>query len=110
MAAEGKLPMRRGTAEAPDRFVEEWSELRLGVTGKVRISQFYGADVVAQIVAGMDRVDRWGFGAGQGALVTKVYGLKVIPEILKRFLDGRLSAEEAARKMEERVTALSAGD
>jgi multiple sugar transport system substrate-binding protein len=110
MAAEGKLPMRRGTAEAPDRFVEEWSQLRLGVTGGVRISQFYGDDVVAQIVAGMDRVDRWGFGAGQGALVTKVYGLKVIPEILKRFLEGRLSAEEAARKMEERVTALGVGD
>ena len=44
-----------------------------------------------------------GLGVGQGALVAKLYGLKVTPEILKRFLDGRLSAEQAARKMEERV-------
>jgi multiple sugar transport system substrate-binding protein len=106
MAAEGKLPVRRGTPEAPNRFVEEWGDLKLGVTGDVKISQFYGADVVQQIVAGMDRFDRWGFEAGQGALVAKVYGLKIIPEILKRFLDGELSAEQASRKMDERIKSL----
>ena len=106
MAAEGKLPVRRGTPEAPNRFVEEWSDLKLGVTGDVKISQFYGADVVQQIVAGMDRFDRWGFETGQGALVAKIYGLKIIPEILKRFLDGELSAEQAARKMDEKIKSL----
>ncbi len=106
MAAEGKLPVRRGTREAPNRFVDEWSNLKLRVAGDVRIAQFYGVDVVEQIVAGMDRCDRWGFGVGRGALVAKVYGLKIIPEILKLFLDGELSVEQAARKMEEKVEGL----
>ncbi len=110
MAAEGKLPVRRGTPEAPNRFVEEWSDLKLGVTGDVKISQYYGADVVQQIVAGMDRFDRWGFEAGQGALVARIYALKIIPKILKRFLDGDITAEQAARKMDQRLKTLWDGD
>jgi multiple sugar transport system substrate-binding protein len=54
-------------------------------------------------MAGMEHFDRWGFAEGKGALVSKIYGTKAIPEILKRFLDGELTAKEAAEKMNERV-------
>ncbi|MBE9572502.1 MAG: hypothetical protein IMF11_17900, partial [Proteobacteria bacterium] len=43
---------------------------------------------------------------GKGALISKIYGTKIIPEILKRFLDGELNAKQAARMMDARVKAL----
>ncbi|MFQ6034088.1 MAG: hypothetical protein ACE5KR_04430 [Candidatus Bipolaricaulia bacterium] len=76
------------------------------MTARAKISSFYGTEVVETIIAGVDGFDRWGFTEGKGALIAKIYGTKVIPEILKRFLDGELSAEEAARAMDERVKAL----
>jgi multiple sugar transport system substrate-binding protein len=62
--------------------------------------------VVESLVAGVEGFDRWGFAAGKGALVSKIYGTKVIPEILKRYLDGEISAAEAARMMDDRVKGL----
>ncbi|MFO7459192.1 MAG: extracellular solute-binding protein [Desulfatiglandales bacterium] len=106
MAAEGKLPVRKGTPEAPNRFVEGWMNLEIGVTTRAKISEFYGMDVVNALVAGADRFDRWGFAEGKGVLVSKLYGTKVIPEILKRFLDGELTAKQAAEMMDQRVKAM----
>ena len=65
--------------------------------------------VAKSMTASVDGLDRWGLGGvggARGALVSKIYGTKIIPEILKRFLDGELNAEEAARLMNERVRAL----
>jgi len=106
MAAEGKLPMRKGTRKDPNRFIDGWMSLEFGVTTRAKISEFYGMDVVKSIVAGVEGFDRWGFAEGKGALISKIYGTKVIPEILKRFLDGELSAKQAARMMDKRVKAL----
>lgn len=106
MAPEGKLPVRKGTRGEANRFIDGWMELEFGVTARAKISEFYGMDVVKAIVDGVDGFDRWGFAKGKGALVSKIYGTKVIPEILKRFLDGELSANQAARMMEERVKSL----
>jgi multiple sugar transport system substrate-binding protein len=106
MAAEGKLPVRKGTREEPNRFIDGWMDLEFGVTTRAKISQFYGMDVVKTIIAGLDGFDRWGFAKGKGALISKIYGTKVIPEILKRFLDGEVSATQAARIIDERVKGL----
>jgi multiple sugar transport system substrate-binding protein len=106
MAAEGKLPVRRGTSQNPNRFVEGWMGLEFGVTTRARISEYYGPDVAKAILAGAERFDRWGFAEGKGALVSKIYGTKAIPEILKRFLDGDLTAKQAAERMDERVKGL----
>ena len=106
MAAEGKLSVRKGTRGEPNRFIDGWKELEFGVTSRAKISEFYGMDVVKAIVDGVDGFDRWGFAKGKGALISKIYGTKVITEILKRFLDGELSARQAARMMDDRVKAL----
>ncbi len=109
MAPEGKLPVRRGTPQQPNRFVEGWMDLEFGVTTRARISQYYGPEVAKTILAGVDRLDRWGFAEGKGALISRIYGTKAIPEILKRFLDGELTTRQAAERMHERVKALSDG-
>jgi len=106
MAAEGKLPVRKGTPEEPNRFIEGWTDLEFGVTTRAKISRFYGMDVVNSIVGGVEGFDRWGFAEGKGALVSKIYGTKVVPEVLKRYLDGELTATQAAAMMDERVKAL----
>ena len=106
MAAEGKLPVRKGSAQQPDEFIKGWRQLEFGVTSRARISEFYGPQAVETIIAGVDGFDRWGFAAGKGALVAKIYGTKIIPKILKRFLDGEMNASEAARLMDEKVKAL----
>jgi multiple sugar transport system substrate-binding protein len=106
MAAEGKLPVRKGTQEDATRFVKGWMDLEFGVTTRAKISEFYGMDVVKSIVAGVDGFNRWGFAEGKGALVSKIYGTKIVPEILKRFLDGELTSEKTAQTLQERVKAL----
>jgi multiple sugar transport system substrate-binding protein len=106
MAAEGKLPIRKGTIDEPNRFIDGWMELEFGVTTRAKISQFYGMDVAKTIIGGVEGFNRWGFAKGKGALVSKIYGTKVIPEILKRFIDGDFSASQAARMMDKKVKAL----
>jgi multiple sugar transport system substrate-binding protein len=106
MAAEGKLPLRKGIKDEPNRYIKGWMELEFGVTTRAKISEFYGRGVVKTIMSGLDGFDRWGFSEGKGALVFKIYQTKVIPEILKRFLDDELSAEQAAEMMDRRVKAL----
>ncbi|MBN2033580.1 MAG: extracellular solute-binding protein [Deltaproteobacteria bacterium] len=106
MAAEGKLPVRKGTPDHPKRFVEGWVDLEFGVTTRAKISRFYGADVVHAIMAGADTFDRWGFAEGKGSLIFKIYGTKVIPEILKRFLDGEITEKQAVEMMDKRVKAM----
>jgi multiple sugar transport system substrate-binding protein len=103
MAAEGKLPVRRGTQVDPRRFVNGWIQLGFGVTTRTKISEFYGREVADTLMAGVETFDRWGFSEGRGALVAKIYGTKVIPEILKRLLEEELTPSQAAELMEQRV-------
>jgi len=106
MAPEGKLPVRKGTRDEPNRFINGWIELEFGVTTSAKISEFYGLDVVKTIVDGVEGFDRWGFIEGKGNLISKIYETKIIPEILKRFLDGELNAKQAALMMDRQVKAL----
>ena len=106
MAPEGKMPMRKGTPDVPDRFIEGWKELEIGKTVRAKISEFYGTDTVKSILSGVEGFDRWGFAAGKGMLISKIYGTRIIPKVLKRFLDGELSAKQAAVLMDNKVKAL----
>ncbi|HDR16574.1 MAG TPA: extracellular solute-binding protein, partial [Desulfobacteraceae bacterium] len=103
IAAEGKLPLRKGTPERPDFFVEGWINLEFGGASGARISRFYGMDVVRAIVDGADNFDRWGFKEGKGPLIFKIYRTKVISEVIKRFLDNEITATEAAEMMDRLV-------
>ncbi|HDZ90333.1 MAG TPA: extracellular solute-binding protein [Deltaproteobacteria bacterium] len=105
MAPEGKLPVRRGTRGEPECFLRGWMDLEMGLSNRVTISRLYGTSVARGMTAGLDRLDRWGL-KSKSVLISTIYGTKVIPRILKRFLDGEINAEEAARLMNQGVKAL----
>jgi multiple sugar transport system substrate-binding protein len=106
MASEGKLPLRKGTSKQSDLFVEGWMNLEFGGASGARISGFYGMDVAKAIVDGADHFDRWGFQKGKGPLLFKLYRTKVIPEIIKQFLDDEITATRTAEIMDTRVKGL----
>jgi multiple sugar transport system substrate-binding protein len=106
MAPEGKLPLRRGTPQDAKAFIKAWKELEFGVTKRARISSFYGPETVSAILKGADDFDRWGFKADKGYLMAQIYGSKLIPRILKRFLDGELTAAQTALLMDQKVKEL----
>ncbi|WP_052515508.1 ABC transporter substrate-binding protein [Dethiosulfatarculus sandiegensis] len=107
MAPEGKLPLRKGTPQDADAFIKAWKELEFGVTRRAKISSFYGPETVSAILKGADDFDRWGFKAGKGYLMAQIYGSKLIARVLKQFLDGELTAPQAAALMDQKVKELN---
>ncbi len=106
MAAHGKFPVRSGTVEQPNLFIEGWSNLEIGVDRFAPLSDFFEDEVIDAIVAGLETGSRWGFAQGEGALLGRVYGTRIMSELVRDFLDGRRDAEETARVLQERVNAL----
>ena len=106
MAAEGKFPVRSGTPEEPNRFVEGWALLEVGVSDRAPLGSFYSASVIDDLVAGLETGDRWAFRQGQGGLVTSLYGTRVMSEAIRRYLDGELTAEATAALIQLEVESL----
>ncbi len=106
MAPEGLFPVRSGTADAPNEYVEGWQNLDVGVDRKAPLADFYPQEVIDNLLAGLEVGDRWGFSQGQGALVSELYGTRVMTEVVRQFTDGELTAEETAAQLQERVSAL----
>ena len=106
MAPEGLFPVRSGTADAPNEFIDGWQNLDVGVDRKAPLADFYPQEVIDNLLAGLEVGDRWGFSQGQGALVSELYGTRVMTEVVREFTDGELTAEETAAQLQERVSAL----
>ncbi len=106
MAAHAKFPVRRGTLEQPNLYAEGWSNLKIGVDRFQPMSDFFSADVIDSMVEGLETGSRWGFAQGQGALVGRLYGTRIMSELVRDFLDGRRTADETATTIQQRVNAL----
>jgi multiple sugar transport system substrate-binding protein len=106
MAAEGKFPVRAGTTDEPARFLDGWAGLEVGVDRRAPLGDFYSADVIADLVAGLETGNRWGFPQGEGVLVARLYGTRIMSELVRDFLDGDRTAEETAELLQSRVVAL----
>ncbi len=97
---EGKFPMRRGTSAGSTEFIDGWKALETGVDRKAKLADFYGDDIINQLVEGSSSFDRWGFNQGAGELVTAIYSSLPVPQAVRDVLDGSLTAEEAAEEMQ----------
>ncbi len=103
VSVEGKFPMRRGTPDEPNKFIDGWKQLETGVDRKAKLGDIYGDEVINTLIQGAGSFDRWGFKQGKGALVTAVYESLVVPRTLREVLDGNLTPEEAAAEMQAAV-------
>jgi multiple sugar transport system substrate-binding protein len=106
MAPEGLFPARSGTADDPAAFVDGWSQLDVGVDRRASLQDLYGEDVVNDIVEGLSVANRWAYGQGEGALLSRLYGTRVMAELVRSYLDDERSAEETAELLQQRVSAL----
>ena len=106
IAPEGKFPVRRGTQEDPEAFVDAWSQLDVGVDRRAPLSELYDAAMIDEIVAGLDTAQRWGADDGQLALASKIVNSQVVNRLVREHIDGRRSAEETVAMMNEELAGI----
>jgi len=92
IAPEGKFPVRRGDASAADKFVKAWEKLPVGVDRKAPLSDLYEADMINEIVAGLDTAQRWGVTEGQLSLASKIINSQAINRLVRSYVDGERDA------------------
>ncbi|GAB2791401.1 ABC transporter substrate-binding protein [Streptomyces daliensis] len=108
MAPEGKIPVREGTAEDPEKYTRAWRHSRLGVEAKERkrLDAIYPAALLDQLTDGVSHMRRWGIAQGEGALVGATNGELPVPKALGEMTSGNTPPDEAARNADEEVAAL----
>jgi len=99
VAPEGKFPMRQGTTDNPTEYIEAWRLLETGVDRRAPLSDYYGEEVINELITGSDSFARWGFEQGQGELVGAVYSTLVVPQTLDEVFAG-MSPEDGAAEMQ----------
>ena len=103
IAPEGKFPVRRGTADQPEKFVEVWSKLPVGVDRKAPLSDLYPAETITRIVGGLEAGNRWGVAEGQLSLASKIINSQVINRLVREFIDGERDAAATVAKLNEEL-------
>jgi multiple sugar transport system substrate-binding protein len=101
IAPEGKIPVRLGTEDEPRKYIDEWSELEIGVDTKRRFDTVFDAEIIEAVRAGAEQFDRWGFGHSEngGRLVGAALGelpmTQAIGEVVSSDADPATAIEEA---------------
>jgi len=99
IAPEGKFPVRRGNASDPNAFTTAWSKLPVGVDRKAPLTDLYSADVINNIVAGLDTANRWGVKEGELSRASKIINNKFINRITRQYIDDQLTLDEAVTEI-----------
>lgn len=108
MAPEGKIPVREGTADDPDKYTKAWRSSRLGVEAEVRrpLNSVYSDELLDELLDGVSAMRRWGFAQGEGTLVGATNGELPVPKAVSAMTSGQTTPGEAARETRDEVDAL----
>lgn len=106
VAAVGKHPVRLGTPDDPNRFVDGWANLRIGEDRFGVMSDFYEPDVIQSIFDGLQTGTRWGFGRGFGNVTAVLYDTRIVAQVLREFVDGEHTVDEALEILQAEVERL----
>ncbi len=105
-APEGKFPVRRGDAAGSTLYEELWATLPVGVDRKAPLGDIYPKSVIDDIVAGLSVGNRWGVESGNLATASKIVNARVMSQVIRQFVDGELSIDDAAAMIVEKHKAL----
>ncbi len=103
IAPEGKFPIRKGTAEDPEKFTMAWSKLDVGVDRKAPLSELYAPEMIGEIVGGLDVAQRWGVKEGQLALASKMINSQVFNRLVREYVDGERDAAATVAALNEEL-------
>ncbi|MFD8075932.1 ABC transporter substrate-binding protein [Streptomyces sp. NPDC059718] len=106
MAPEGKIPVRAGTADDPQKYLKAWRASDIGVDTKKPMEEVFSPQLLDELAAGVGNMKRWGITQGQGALVGATIGELPIPKAVGDMTTGQTSPQEAAEEADEEVAAL----
>ena len=104
IAPEGKFPVRRGNASDPEAFTKAWSKLPVGVDRKAPLSDLYDPDVINNIVAGLDKAQRWGVKEGELSRASKIINNKFINRITRLYVDGQIDIDQAVDMINQKLS------
>ena len=107
IAAEGKFPVRTGTADAPGKFSAAWSEIPVGVDRKAPMKDLYAAEMLDEIVGGLKVAQRWGVADGQLSLASKMINSQAINRIVRQYIDDEIDAAAAVAAMNDELSAIN---
>lgn len=105
-APEGKFPVRPGTSDEPQQFVEAWEALEAGVDTKAPLSDFYSDEILQGLQGSLDSFSRWSLSQGQGDLLGAVVGENVIPQTVAALAQGEVDAQGAAEQAATRTRSI----
>ncbi|GGM23937.1 MULTISPECIES: ABC transporter substrate-binding protein [Micromonospora] len=109
MSPEGRVPVRTGTAQEPQKFLDAWNTSPAGVDTRRPLVDVYGEQVLAELRRSPDTFSRWGLTQGQGDLVGAILGELPVPKALAEVIGGRTDPAAAARRATRDVEAITAG-
>jgi multiple sugar transport system substrate-binding protein len=107
VAPEGKVPVRTGTAEDPQAYVEQWRGLDAGVDTKAPLARFYDAKTLEVVEKSPETFSRWGFIQGKGELAGAVTGQLVVSKALANLVNGAGDAKAAATEANEATATIA---
>jgi len=107
IAAEGKFPVRTGTADEPGKYTAMWSELEVGVDRKAALKDLYAAEMLDEIVGGLQVAQRWGVAEGQLSLASKMINSQVINRVVRQYIDGEVDAAAAVAALNEELAKIN---
>lgn len=104
IAPEGKFPVRRGDDQDGEKYVKAWSKLPVGVDRKAPLTELYPQEMISEIVNGLSVAQRWGVQEGQLALTSKMINTRIINQIVREYIDGKISAEQAVKTLNQKLS------
>ncbi len=103
IAPEGKFPIRNGTQDDPNKFIDAWLALDVGVDRREALSNTYDKEVITTMRDGLQTGTRWGFEDKYFSVMSKVYETKTVAGLIREFLDGKYDAQKTAELIAEEV-------